>query len=125
METNGALVMKLFQQAKKDKLDWQPTPALSHFQLTLKTGSLKIAAIYDPEKEETDILFSVYNERGRLIDEFSDNDLANYLAKPDNSGNWYSICRYVFDTARRKALNAEKIMRKMIDELDLDDDIPF
>jgi hypothetical protein len=124
METHGQLIKRLAKFVDDGAGDWQPTEVPGTFRLATKSGSLKIHLESGDEGEAPDVTFSIYNERGRLVDQFNDRDLTRSLARPSNSESWYQMARRVFDHSRRKAMNAEEIITKMIADLD-DDDIPF
>lgn len=123
MEINGRLVTRLAKLVDDDAGDWQPSDVPGQFRLALKAGSLKVHLESSAEDETPDVIFSIYNDKGRLVDQFSDRDLNRALSKPNNIDTWYFLCRRVFDHSRRKAMRAEQVVRKIIDELD--DDIPF
>lgn len=128
MIVNGRLVLRLLRDSEAGKTRWQSTRNPGIFSMSNKAGSVRVYKKMrenEEEKEIFDIIFEVFNDKGRLVDEFSDKDLSRALPPPNNEDSWFMICKRLAESARRIAMNAEEVMENIIKEMDIEDEIPF
>ena len=129
MEDQANLVKKLYDHSRKGQIPWQVTQANGRFSAVFKSGSVDISLNerFDMQEEETvhDVVFDIYNEKGRLVDSFSDVTLNQSSISPPHFNSWFSVCNNLFEIARRNASGADKVVKGIIQEIELDDDIPF
>jgi hypothetical protein len=108
------LVEKLTELTVKDKVDWEETASLNtylarvdKFVVTINKGGSEVYGGYS---------FQILDGTGRPIE----GALAQYVAQEksaDSYANWQRL-RDLYEIARRRALNSEKVITDLLASLD-------
>lgn len=108
MEKDLELIRLLVKLTKEGKLAWESSYNDNAFRVNFANTTVVIS-------EEKDSYFiSLLNNVGAVVDTFS----APRLMDADPLGeNWYSILRELFTDARRKALGADQVLDRILQEL--------
>lgn len=117
MEKQKKLVRLLIDNTSSGKLDWQTTFSDEMFHVSLKNKSVGIEEARNRNGASL-YRISLMNEAGEVVETFSDEDLDD----PESAGSWFGAMGELYNTARRTARGAEKLLNEIIDELD---DSPF
>jgi flagellar hook protein FlgE len=115
MEKQLTLVQRLLSKTKAGNLDWKESGLQGAFQVSFRNNSILINRA---GSHDEDIMVSLVNENGDVVETFKDNDIRGEYSDAD--------ARLMFDLyemARRTALGSEKVLNSILKELD--DDIPF
>lgn len=118
------LVQKLADLTRVGSLEWKPSVKNDVFQLSFRDNTIRIGQNVLPGFEGArDIQIQLINGEGELVESFTDVDLENDIENPRPPGNWYPLMSDLYESARRIALGAEKVLDELLS--DLDDIIPF
>lgn len=108
---NAKLVELLKQKQREGKLAWEETEKPTTFQVAFSESAVRISE--RPGDDNTDdVYLSVFDNQGRLLEEFSDVDLKGDLQ------NAYGKMYELYEQARRAALGVDKALDSLIGELD-------
>jgi len=110
------LVEILLRRSQAGDFSWKETADDNAFNFSVGKNAVRITKV-DGFRGD-DIIVSLINSSGEVADYFSDTDLDG-----SEPGEWYRRMTELFETARRNALGADKILNEII--LELDDEIPF
>jgi hypothetical protein len=108
---NAKLIDLLAAKQRQGKLAWEETERPKTFQVAFSQSAVRISERAG-EDDTDDIWISVFDEQGRLLEEFSDVDLKNEVQSV------YSKMYELYEAARRAALGVDKALDSLIDELD-------
>src|SRR5258705_8645175 len=109
------LVGLLIARTDAKTAPWEPTGRDGVFALSLPDYTVWLARARNRDNNSAwDIVFSILNSDGDVIDSFRDVDAASDL--PD-SATAYRQMENLYDKARRKALGVDKALDKVIEEL--------
>jgi len=97
------LIQKLLEKTRKQEIHWKETETVEEFQISFPSSSVRISG--SGEK----IVLGIFNEEGTIIDVIRENEL---FTQETNQ----SLIE-LLHLARRDALNADKILDKIIASL--------
>ena len=117
MITNSQLKLArlIFDKTHAGLLPWESSPAADTYQCALPNGVIRVAHYSDSRMY---ISLEIIDDRGRVVDSFTDDDLTESNYPPFNGAGWYSTFNEIFELARRTALGAEQVLSKLIDDLE-------
>jgi hypothetical protein len=108
------LVLKLNVLTNQGELSWEETTR-DEFQVAFPDYTVRVRR-EDVENQYGDFIgekfwFSIRNDKGRIIDEVSADDLSGRLPDPT------AILRELYNGARRRALGADKALEEILSSL--------
>ena|ERR1022692_2337564 len=107
MEKQTRLVELLVEKSRDGSLEWKDTPQDGVYQVPFATNAIQILMSGD------DVVVSLVNDRGEVVDSFSDTDLDH-----GTDGNrYYRVMLDLYKLARRIALGSESILDNILGEL--------
>lgn len=109
----GELVYKLLEKTDNGKLKWEKTEEQGIYQTTLLPMSIRIWSQDSDCPEGFDVLFSLFDEQGELIDSFSDVEF-----KKLNENNEYETTYKLYAYAKNSALGSIELLNKTLEDLD-------
>lgn len=107
---HAQLVTLLIDHTENGKINWTEGANEKAFQTNIGSNTIVVSP------KGSDVAVRVYNESGKLVDEFADPDLATYPL-PRGISSWYQLMLGLLEAARRNALGADKILGDIIDDL--------
>jgi hypothetical protein len=117
LDKQKKLVDLLLKKTSAGELDWRETPDDQKFQVSLKSGSVRIEELEKPSTIDFEI--QVLNEDGVVVESFLDTDLDGGSQEP----KWFKKMKDLHELARRTVTGSEKILNSLLDELE--DEMPF
>jgi hypothetical protein len=119
MDKQRKLVELLFKRTTDGMLEWSEALPKDTFQVSMSDKSIRIRATESLTHEDAnDYEISLLNSEGKVVDTFTDNELAAEQSEPSAKGRTYRLFRELYDMARRTALGSEKILNEILSELD-------
>lgn len=125
MDDQAKLVLKLRERTNAGTINWETAQTNGRFGTALKSGSITIQFSSSLHSNQRDIVFNVYNDKGVLVDTFTDVTLTKTNDFPPSTDSWFSYCEELYNMARRNASGADKVIKNIVQELEESDDIPF
>lgn len=109
------LIQKLSVKTRLGLVDWRETASSDAFQVSFSDYSLMIRNLgNDGTVGQPDFSISIINSFGNKIEEEYDSD----LDEGNNSISHYSLMKEIFESARRKALGADKALFFLLKEIE-------
>ncbi len=119
LEKKCDLVMALAERTKNGQLDWKPTEDESQFQVSITENTVRIHM--DTSGSTADMYIYLLNKEGVTIDSFSDVDLnESGIQPPGGRAGWFAFMRELYESARRSAYGANKILDELLKSLKKD-----
>jgi hypothetical protein len=109
MATKDALkdfVEQVRKSTEDGRIPWEDGPAENNFIAPMGEGSLRIFIWWDEEGGCNEYALSILNDEGKLADQVS-----------TDSGGDLDALQAILEGARRKARNADEIMRRMLEDM--------
>lgn len=130
-EKIARLVRALSKKTADGKIEWKSTVDDGVFQVSFPNYSVQVSTrpTRDERAEGQDVVVSIRNEEGELIEQVADIDFDN-----TNLPGAFRTMTNLYNSARRQALGVEKALDELLGEIgeedggkveDFDDDIPF
>ncbi|ULO25242.1 hypothetical protein [Methylocystis sp. SB2] len=117
------LVNKLVELTNAGELEWKQSVKNDVFQLSLRDNTIMIKLNHD-DFDIPDVEIDLINGDGQLVESFTDSNLRADNESPEEMRDkWYSLMSDLYESARRIALGADKVLNEILS--DLDDKIPF
>jgi hypothetical protein len=118
-EKYGQLIDKLAVKTDRREIKWKEGVLPNSFQASFPRQSIVLSrmSLCDPEevapefRNRHEYIISIVNEFGTTVDEISNFDLEGKNAR------YWSIVEDLYKTARRQALDAEKVLDELLSEL--------
>lgn len=107
MEKHKVLIQLLLERSKNGNLEWKDTPRDGVYQVPFATNAIQIQMSGD------DVVVSLVNDRGDVVNSFSDTDLDSGTGGPQ----YYKVMLELYNLARRIALGSESILDNILGEL--------
>lgn len=118
------LAKKLYERTTSGTLHWyidqwteKLTTSLAGYNIQLDTG--------ETAEGEPIIQVSILNQSNDYIDGFNDETLSSYETGVEEAPTYWKLLDRLYKTAYRGAKGADKALQAIMNELDLDDDVPF
>lgn len=125
MEKQRRLVSLLFQKSMRGELEWGEAIQKNSFQVSLAKNSISIRSTPSRlEESANDYVFSIHDSEGKVVDTFTDVEVAEKIEGREGKARFYSTVSELYEVARRTALGSEKVLNEILTELG-DDEIPF
>jgi hypothetical protein len=118
------LLNRLISKTNKGELEWRAGPTSESFQVALKRNSIRITQTTPELSEHALFTIDVIDSNGDIVDDFTDYDL-DMMEFGEANAYYYQNMRDLFESARRRARGADKVLRDVLNELADEDDIPF
>ena len=116
-EKQQNLVIKLAKLTQTGSVDWQQTLDDTVFRLSFKNNSILIS-LADSKDDTADVIISLLNESGQIVERFSDNDLRGEGISQPVEGGWFKFMLNMYEKARRSALGSDQVLDSIIKEID-------
>ncbi|HEX8429640.1 MAG TPA: hypothetical protein VF625_00075 [Longimicrobium sp.] len=115
------LIKRLLHRTENGGMTWEPTARENEFLSSFSGYTVSIGS-RRTSPGDPDLVFSIYNADGSLVEEFDDTDLP-----ADNDFDPYVTMGRLHEMARRYAMGAEQALDSLLNELDDRDidDLPF
>jgi len=128
LSPRARLVVRLLENTRKQKVRWQETVKDNIFEVSLPEYSLQISKgeYFDDSKGAEPIeLYTVqiYNEEGKLIDEFNDEQIT-LEPHPELNINAFVAMQEIYERARGFVLGSDRAISEIIEFLE-SDELPF
>jgi hypothetical protein len=101
------ILARLIELGDKGELDWKPTGVEYTYLLTLKDSSISISPEFSEDLGSSMYAFQFRNERGDVVEN-------TYVGEDDAD---YGSAEYIYELARRKALNSDATIDRIIEQL--------
>jgi hypothetical protein len=108
------LVQTLIQKTEGGQLDWKASVNDEAFHISIKENTIQIEQM--PREDTVDILISLINDQGAAVDSFTDVDLN--LSEPTGQKTWFRVMRGLYESARRTALGSDRVLNKILEDLE-------
>lgn len=107
------ILLKLHEKTVAGTQPWQETTGDNAFITSFPRYTLEIRKEYNPQAAAYDFFLTIYNSEGKIVEEFSDNEL---MRKFPNEG-LYLVFKEVYEGARSSALGVTEALDSILEEL--------
>ena len=108
------LIQLLYKKALADEVTWETTVQSGVFEASFTAYSITVSEVRNRETSDTDILLSIFNESGELVERTLDTDFAGYREEP----SVYAMMSFIYNNARRTALGVDMALDSLLLELE-------
>lgn len=114
-ERSILLVKKIASLTEAGKLSWERMPSRAGLQLRVSIGDTTITLrSKDGYSNQPDIVLSVIDDTGAVVESFSDVDIQDDEKFPDS----FDVMENMFNRAKRIALGTDKVISNLLTDLD-------
>jgi len=110
------LVERLHRRTQERKVQWGETPKDGVFQAEFGGIIVTLQLRPDPQyPEEPDYIVRILNDEGRLVEQFTNNDLSSLAENAERHP--YRLMSELYDDARRLAMGVDRALDTLLNEL--------
>jgi hypothetical protein len=114
-KAQARMIDKLYQKAEHGGIVWKKSFDDGSFQVSFSKYIVKIALIPRRGQDEPDILITIFDSGGEVVDTFTDIDLT---VMEDSGEIFYPKMLRLYEIARRSALGSDAAIDSILSDLD-------